>query len=131
MLSIYFALFIGFTEVRAESPDAIHIPIGGEPSTLEPAMPIDQYSLGILRNVVEGLFKLDPDGKLKNGLIESYKISNNELTYTFRLKKASWSDGDAVTVDDFIFAFRRLLDPHQASPNAQLFFSIKNSKDCF
>lgn len=130
MHAIFFSLLLSFTAVHAQT-DAIHIQIGGEPSTLEPAMPIDQYSIGILRNVVEGLFKLDPEGKLANGLIESYKVSKDGLIYTFKLKKSVWSDGQPVTPDDFVFAFRRLIDPQVASPNAQFFFSIKNAKDIF
>jgi oligopeptide transport system substrate-binding protein len=131
MITTLFTLIAGLifslTPVHAD----IHIQIGGEPSTLEPAMAFDQYSLGILRNVVAGLFQLDPEGKLKNGLIDSYQVSKDQLTYTFKLKKASWSDGRPVTPDDFVFAFQRLLDPNQASPNAEFFFRIKNANDIF
>src|SRR4051812_25536070 len=95
--SLFISLFIGpnlhaATKKSSYDPNAIHIQIGGEPSTLEATQAIDQYSIGILRNVVEGLFKLDPSGKLKNGLVQSYFVSEDKLTYTFKLKKSFWSD---------------------------------------
>lgn len=110
----------------------IRIQIGGEPGTLDPARAMDQYSLGILRNVVEGLFKLDSQGKLQKGLVSEYRVSDDGLTYRFKLRPdAKWSDGAPVTIDDFVFGFTRLLAPETASQDAEHFFAIAGARDYY
>ena len=131
-LGIWVAAFTGARPVNAAAPEPVRIQIGGEPSTLDPARTLDQYAIGILRNVVEGLFKLDADGKLQNGLASSYKVSKDGLTYRFKLREeALWSDGKPVTIEDFIFGLQRLIDPKTGSQDAEHFFAIQNARDIF
>lgn len=112
--------------------DAIQIQIGGEPSTLDPTRVVDQYGFGIMANVMEGLFRLDGDGHLQDGLATSHEVSKDGLTYRFHLRAdAKWSDGQAVTADDFVFGLRRLFDPKTASLNAEFLLAIRNSRDVF
>lgn len=128
-------LSLGLSAISARANEAnrpLSIQLGGEPSTLDPAMVIDQYGIGILRNVVEGLFRLDAEGRLENGLVESYQVSKDNLRYRFRLRTdAKWSDGIAVRPEDFIAGLRRALDPKTASPNSGFFFAIQNAKAVF
>lgn len=127
---VFIPIIVFVSPCQALEP--IFIQMGGEPSTLDPARVIDQYGFGILRNVVEGLYKLDPDGNLVAGLAKSHRISKDGLSHYFKLRSdARWSDGKAVVVEDFIFALRRTLDPRTASPNADYFFSIKAARDVF
>lgn len=133
---MFLRLFIGIlifgtmTQTYAASP--VRIQIGGEPGTLDPARTVDQYSIGILRNVVEGLFRLDADGKLQNGLVANYQVSKDGLTYRFKLKPgALWSDGKPVTIDDFVFGLKHLLAPRTASQDAEHFFAIRGARDYF
>ena len=51
----------------------------------------------------------DKDGKTTNALAESYELSKDNLTYTFKLKDAKWSNGDAVTANDFVYSWRRII----------------------
>lgn len=131
-----FCLIQTFTNHGFAAPDTaqdpIKIQLGGEPSTLDPARVIDQYGMGILRNVVEGLFKLDAEGKLIKGLVESYQTSKDGLNYRFKLRKdALWSDGKPVVVNDFVVGIKRALDPKVASPNSGFYFAIKNAREIF
>jgi len=60
----------------------------------------------------EGLVELSPDGRSANpGTAQSWTISPDRRTYTFHLRSAQWSDGSAVTANDFVFAYKRMLTP--------------------
>ena len=118
--------------VSGGSTESIRIQLMGEPSSLDPAHLIDQYGLSIMRNVIQGLFKLDAQGKLVNGLVETYEISADGLSYRFKLKKnAKWSDGRAVTIEDFVFGLRRTVDPKVACADADSFLAIVNAREIF
>lgn len=122
-----FFIFLFSSFVWADEP--ITIQIGGTPGTLDPHQATDQYSFGILRNIVTGLFKLDPNGNLQNGLVQSYKVSPDKLTYKFKLNpEARWSDGKTVTVEDCILGLQHVLDPKTASPNVESFLAIRGAK---
>ena len=56
-------------------------------------------------------------------------MSSDGRTYTFQLREdACWSDGSAVTADDFVFAFRRLFGPGSVSPYAENLLSVQNAE---
>ena len=117
---------------EARLKNAIRIQMGGEPSSLEPWKSLDVYGSSILRNVVEGLYKLDENGELMNGLAASGEVSSDKLKYKFSLRpNAKWSDGKLVTVEDIIFGLRHGLDPKTNGPNAEYFFAIKNAREVF
>lgn len=138
-LRILFGFSLGFlsmdaavSSVTTREPEPIRIQIGGEPSTLDPARVIDQYGFSILRNVIEGLFKLDAEGRLEKGLVFSHEVSKGGLVHRMKLRSdARWSDGKPVTLDDCIYGLRRALNPETAAPNADSFFAIKNAGEVF
>ncbi len=71
----------------------------------------------ILRDLFEGLVIQDREGNIIPGVAESWKTDDNQ-TFTFKLRQnATWSNGDPVTADDFVYALRRAVDPSFASPN--------------
>ena len=103
----------------------LHIGNGGEPLTLDP----HRYNLNleekILADLFEGLTTHDADGRVVPGAAKSWSVSDDGLTWTFRLREdARWSDGVAVTADDFVFSFRRLLDPATAASLAYFLYAI-------
>lgn len=73
----------------------------------------------------EGLYRLDENGKGVLGLAEDMKKSDDGLVYTFTLRDTKWSNGDAVTANDFVFAFRRLFDGNVADGVNNRFFALK------
>lgn len=78
--------------------------------------------------VFEGLLFYDPDYKMVPGVATTYSLSNNGATYTFKLNpKSTWSNGDPVTADDFIYSFTRQLDPATAASYAGFLLDIKNA----
>lgn len=98
--------------------------------TLDPALATDEVSFIVLNNVMEGLYRLGKDNKPVPGVAESYEVSQDGKVYTFKLRKdAKWSNGDPVTAHDFVFAWRRVLDPKTASEYAYIMYDIKNAEE--
>lgn len=96
------------------------------PFTIDPTFATDLFSLSIHNNVFEGLFKQEKDG-IKPALAENYTISSDNKVYTFTLKKdATWSNGDPVTAHDFVFSWKRAVDPKNGSPLSIFFSYLKN-----
>ncbi|AHA28817.1 peptide ABC transporter substrate-binding protein [Exiguobacterium sp. Leaf187] len=95
---------------------------------LDPTKTTDSTSIIVTNNVFEGLYRLDGDNKPTPGIAESVEVSDDKKTYTFKLRKdAKWSDGSAVTADDFIYAWKRALDPKTAAEYAYILQDLKNA----
>ena len=101
---------------------------GAEPESLDPAFAGSIAETNILGDVMVGLTTLDAAARPIPGIAEHWQTSPDGLTWTFHLRKARWSDGKPVTADNFLFAWRRLLEPKTASRNAQLLWVIKNAR---
>ncbi len=98
--------------------------------TMDLSKATDVVSFDTLNNTMEGLYRLGKDSKIEPGLATKTKVSSDGLTYTFTLRKdAKWSNGDKVTAKDFVYSWRRTLDPKTNSQYAYLFEGIKNATD--
>ncbi|MBC8631626.1 hypothetical protein H8697_07875 [[Eubacterium] tenue] len=98
--------------------------------TLDPSKASDTVSSEVLMNTMEGLTKLDKDGKLAPGIAEKWEKSKDGKTWTFNLRKdAKWSNGDSVTAKDFEYSWKRTLDPATASTYGFIMYDIKGAKD--
>lgn len=102
--------------------------ISESPDTVDPHKVSSQWENIVVGDMFVGLFTDGPDAAPVLGMAESYEISEDGLTWTFKLRDAKWSDGVPVTADDFEFAFRRILDPATAAEYASLLFLIKNAQ---
>ncbi len=108
--------------------------IAGDCYTLDPSFGYtDDNVAQYLSLIFEGLTKIDADGKLRYALLDSYTytkdIINGEYKLTLNLKKSKWSDTSAVTADDFLFSWKRLISPDFSSPAATLLYDIKNAAE--
>jgi len=100
-----------------------------EPVTLDPHQSEDVSSGNILRDLFEGLVTEDATGKLIPGAAETWTISKDGLSYTFKLRTCLvWSNGEALSAADFVFSLRRALDPDTAAPMASLLLPIENAR---
>ena len=102
----------------------IYFGVDSEPRNLDPQMAESYGELLAVRNCFRGLIKEDIDGNAVLDLAESCDISEDRLTYTFKLKDAEWKNGTPVTADDFVFALTRAVDPVTASPSSQALINI-------
>ncbi|WP_331489688.1 peptide ABC transporter substrate-binding protein [Tepidibacter hydrothermalis] len=112
-----------------ETNKIVRYNIGADPKTLDPALNSGVQSSGILANCYEGLMRLDENNKAIPGMAESYEVSDNNTTYTFKLRDAQWSDGQKVTAQDFEYAWKRALDPKTAAEYAYQLYYIKNGNE--
>ena len=98
--------------------------------TMDLSTATDTVSFDMLNNTMEGLYRLGKNSKIEPGLATKTKVSSDGLTYTFTLRKgAKWSNGDKVTAKDFVYSWRRTLNPKTNSQYAYLFEGVKNATD--
>ncbi|WP_188622756.1 peptide ABC transporter substrate-binding protein [Caldalkalibacillus thermarum] len=103
---------------------------GQEPTSLDPQIAFDSYSNNILNNFMEGLTRLGPDHTPEPAIAETWEVSDDGKTYTFKIRdNAYWSNGDPVTAEEFEYAWKRLLDPETGSPAAFLAYLIEGAED--
>ena len=86
-----------------------------EVASMDPQIATDGTSFDAISAVTDGLYQTDSEGKAVMALADKVDKSADGLHYTFTLKDAKWSNGTAVTANDFVFAWRRLVDPKTAS----------------
>ena len=104
--------------------------IDGEPATLDPGQAVDVFSFEVIRDLYEGLVTESADGGLQPGVAESWTVSPTGTEYTFQLRHdAKWSNGRSVRAQDFVFAWRRVVDPKRASPVADLLRPIAGASE--
>jgi oligopeptide transport system substrate-binding protein len=85
--------------------------------SIDPGVAEDVSGGEIIRDLFEGLYNQDADGNLKPGVALSHTVSDDLMTYTFALRPdAKWSNGDPLTANDFVYAWRRAASPELASP---------------
>ena len=85
--------------------------------TLDPQLNQDVSGFHVIRDLFEGLLSQDAKGGLVPGVATGYTASDGNTTYTFTLREdARWSNGGPVTAHDFVYAWRRAVDPATASP---------------
>ena len=100
----------------------------GELATLDSADYDDVPSSDMLGQIFEGLYRVTKDNKVELGMAaEEPTVSADGLVYTFKLRDAKWSDGTPVTAGDFVFTYRKLVDPKEGHV-AQSADVFKNAK---
>jgi len=89
--------------------------IKDEPASLDPVKAVGLPEIQVIRDLFEGLTNQDAEGNIVPGVAKSWQ-SNDNKTWTFTLRKdARWSNGDPVTAHDFVYSWRRLVDPANTS----------------
>ena len=109
--------------------EELHIGNGGEPLTLDPHRYNLRLEQTILGDLFEGLTTVDANGRIVPGAAESWEVSGDGLRWTFHLRPDSrWSDGKPVTAADFVYSFKRLLDPATAASLAYFLYPVANAE---
>lgn len=101
---------------------------GAEPDTLDPHLAQGNWESHIIGDLMLGLTTEGPTGEAVPGAAESWEISEDGLTWTFQLREHFWSDGVPVTAHDFVYAYRRILNPATASNYAWYLYQILNAE---
>ena len=84
--------------------------------SLDPALAYESFSTIVVGNTIEGLYSIDNNDTPQLAMAEKVESSEDGLTKTFTIRdNAKWSNGDPVTANDFVYAWKRLADPTLAS----------------
>lgn len=96
-------------EEAAAAPDSyLGVMLSTNVMSLDTDLATDGESFEVIADCIDGLMQMDADGAAIPALAESYDLSEDGKTYTFHLRDAQWSNGDPVTANDFVFAWRRI-----------------------
>ncbi|MEQ1782032.1 MAG: peptide ABC transporter substrate-binding protein [Hyphomonadaceae bacterium] len=103
--------------------------IGSQPKSIDPQKVEGTWANDVIGDMFIGLFTEDAKSLPVPGVAESWLVSDDGLTWTFKLKHTLWSDGEPLTAGDFVFAFQRLFDPKEAEiAYASIQYGIKNGR---
>ena len=103
---------------------------GTEPPSLDPGLASDTTSANILLNIMDPLVKLDDDLEPVPSLAESWEVSEDGKTVTFTLREdGKWTNGDPVTAEDFVYAWKRTISPELAADYAYQFYGIEGAQE--
>ncbi|QDP39788.1 peptide ABC transporter substrate-binding protein [Radiobacillus deserti] len=89
---------------------------GDEIPTMDPQLSTNTISSQWLGTTLEGLYRVGKDGAPEPAIAKSHDVSEDALTWTFHLREdAVWSNGDPITAHDFVYSWRRAVDPEVGS----------------
>ena len=101
-----------------------------DPESLDPHKTSTVYEANILRDLFLGLTTENAKAETVPGAAESWTVSADGKVYTFKLRTGgTWSDGSPVTAGDFVFSWRRAVDPATASEYAYMLAPVVNAED--
>lgn len=100
----------------------------GEPASLDPHKVSGTWENYVVGDMFIGLTTENPKAEPIPGVAESWTISEDGKTYTFKLRECSWSDGTPMTAHDFVFSMQRILDPVTAAEYASLLYIIEGAE---
>ncbi len=114
----------------ALSNQILHFGLGAEPQHLDPHLATSVAAHNILSALLEGLVSEHPKTlEPQPGVAKKWEQSEDGLTYRFILRKdARWSNDDPVTAYDFVYSFRRILNPNLGAQYASMLYPLKNAR---
>lgn len=103
---------------------------GGEPASLDPHLVSGVIEMNLITALLEGLVRPHPATlEPMPAVAESWEVSEDGRVYTFHLRpEATWSNGDPVTAEDFVFSYQRMLSPRLGADYASLLYPLKNAE---
>jgi oligopeptide transport system substrate-binding protein len=108
----------------------VHRGNGEEPETLDPHRAVGVPAAHILRDLFEGLTTETAGGDVVPGAALRWNISRDARTYTFYLRRGlTWSNGDPLTAEDFVYSLRRAASPETAATAARMLLPIQNARE--
>ena len=118
----------GAGEAADAASGTVTLALSQEPPQLDSTRSTDQVSIRILGHVMEGLLRYDANNQLVGGVAERWEMRDESATFWLR-PEARWSNGEPVTAQDFVFAWRKALEPANASEYAFILYGIKHAEE--
>ncbi len=111
--------FAGCGSSNKSTGKVLSVQVGPDPETIDPALNSAVDGGNMILHLFEGLLTVNQDGTYGPGQAETWTQSEDGLTWTFNLRKGlKWSDGSALTANDFVYSWKRVCDPAIAAPYA-------------
>jgi oligopeptide transport system substrate-binding protein len=126
------ALLLLLACVRVGEPPSgvLRINLGTEPPTLDWTRATDSVSITVIEQLMRGLTRLGPDLRPVPALAERWDVSPDGHVYTFHLREGVvWTDGVRLTAEQFVYGWRRLLDPETAAEYAYFLFPVRGARE--
>jgi oligopeptide transport system substrate-binding protein len=112
----------------AARENVLHRGNGAEVESLDPALADTSWEQWVIGDMMMGLYTEAAESKAIFGAAENASVSPDGKTWRFTLREHSWSDGSPVTAEDFVYAWRRTLDPKTASKYGAILYAFKNAR---
>ncbi|TCZ75547.1 peptide ABC transporter substrate-binding protein [Paenibacillus albiflavus] len=119
------------TPGAAAKVQEIKLNLSAEPEALDLSKSTTVVAASVLNAITDGLYRVDKEGKLQMGVAKDLpKISEDGLTYTIDLNPdAKWSDGKAVTAQDFVYSLQRTANPETKAQYSFLMEWLENGSE--
>lgn len=115
---------------RAYAENVFRARLISDPTTLDWNLAHTDVETPVMMNIMEGLFEFDSKMKVTPLLAQSWSVSPDQKTYTFKIRTdVKWSDGKPLTAHDFEYSWQRLLAPLTAASYAYMLFDIEGAKE--
>lgn len=105
----------------------VQLALTTEPPDLNSLTSTDNVSFFVLLHTQEGLLTYGDNDQLTGGVAEHWKMDGTHVQFTLR-PDARWCDGKPVTAQDFVFAWRTVLNPATASRYAFILYPLQNAE---
>ena len=133
--------FVGCAGTGNSTGAYINMYLSSEVYNFDPAYAhLDSGAVKLLGLLYEGVMKLDDDGKVVKALCEEWSYDedlgvdkspeatqDDKYVMEIKIKTSAWSDGTALSADDFVYAWKRLLEPDFDGEGAELLYDIRGA----
>jgi oligopeptide transport system substrate-binding protein len=131
LLILFATTSCGQKTTQVSSKQILHLNLNDDPISLDPRVVRSLKDLTVVKQLFEGLTRIDQEGIPQPALAERVEVSKDLLTYTFYLREAYWNNRDPVTAYDFEYAWLKTLEPGFASDYAYMLYPIKNAQSAY
>lgn len=121
-------LLFASCEPKKVQEQTLRLNLAEDPVSFDPRLVRSLKDLTVVKQLYEGLMRLDAIGKPQPGLARAVEISEDGLIYTFHLRQSVWTNGDPITAHDFVTSWQKVLDPSFAADYSHMLYPIKNGK---
>lgn len=113
-----------------ESGNVLDVHVGPEPNTIDPTLNTAVDGGTLINHAFEGLMKINEKDEVVNAQAADVQVSEDGIVYTFTLRDdAKWSDGEPVTAENFVYSWRRSVDPATGSEYNYMIDMVLNANE--
>lgn len=128
LISLVLILVVACSAPQKQKSGALRISLEEAPQSLDPRLARSLNNQNVLRMVFDGLTRMGKDEKPEASVASRITCSEDGKRYTFHLRETFWTNRDPVVAEDFVYAWKKVLDPQFPSDLAAQFYGIRNAK---